>query len=219
MTFPALSKLQSEAENLRRGFLATLSLVALIVVPLAGAIAYFIPDLVRHVIGDQWSGAVGPVRLLAAAGLLRALSASWGPLYQAQGRTEKPFWKNAVRAVLTLAPAYPLTMRYGIEGMSACVLLGISGALAFDLFRAGAGEAVRIRLREVGGAVAGPVVAAVVTLILVVGLRGVLGTGLLAFLALGASFVLLYAGAILLLEAAGRETGLGKLLSLIGRAE
>lgn len=218
VAFPALSQLQSDDERLRRGFLDTFALTALLVVPLAVAIAWFIPDFVRHVIGDQWSAAVGPVRILAAAGLLRAFSACWGPLYRVQARTEKPFRKQAIRTVLTLGPAYPATVAWGVEGMSACVLAGIAGAFAYDLTRGGARGALQVDAASVGRAVAWPAVAAGGAVAAAAGLSGPLGPGLMPFVALAVVYCVVYAGLVLLLEAAGRETGLARLRALLERA-
>ena len=217
VTFPAYSKLQSKQEALRDGFLSTLALTSLIVVPLAVAVALFIPEIVRHVLGTQWTAVQGPVLILAAAGLIRAFSACWGPLYLAQARTEKPFWKQLIRAILTIAPAYPLTMAYGIEGMSVCVLIGIIGAFLYDLFWAGARGGIDIPAVEVLRASVGPIAATVVAAAAVAGLRLGVGGGMLEFLALGALYVGLYAALIILLEIRGTETGLGKVASLLTR--
>lgn len=215
VTFPAYSRLQSDPERLGRGFVSTLSVTTLIAVPLAGAIVLFIPDFVRHVIGEKWSAAIGPVRILAAAGLVRALSACWGPLYLARGRTEKPFWKQMLRAVLTLGPAYPLTMSYGLEGMSLCVLIGIVGAFAYDLVWADVGGAAPIALRALGRIVFAPAFATAAAGGLVLLFGWVAGGGLAAFLTLAAGYVLAYLLLLAGLDAWGYESGLGRLVSVL----
>lgn len=217
VTFPAYAKLQSAAETLRRGFLATFALTSLIVVPLAASIVIFIPEFVRYIIGQQWEEAIGPVRILAIAGLLRAFSACWGPLYRAQAHTEKPFWKNAIRLALTLSPAYPLTTQFGIEGMSICVVAGISGALVYDLVWAGTNGAVQIAAKAVIRELTGPVVATVGSVGMVVALQTVIGPGFANFLGLIAVYIIMYGLAIALLEAFGWRTGWARMLALVER--
>lgn len=219
VTFPAYAKLQTAREKLRRGFLSTFALTSLIVVPLAAAIALFIPEFVQHVIGGQWEAAIGPVRILAIAGLLRAFSACWGPLYRAQARTEKPFWKNAIRLLLTLGPAYPMTVHYGIEGMSLCVVAGIGGALTYDLLWAGGRGAVEIEATAVLREMAGPAVATLGTVALVAWLRALSGPGLVSFLGLATAYVGIYAAFVVLLEKAGWATGGARMLALLDRMD
>jgi len=207
VTFPAYSKLQSRPETLRRAFLDTLSVTMSLVVPLATAIAIFIPNFVHHVLGDKWLGIVAPVRVLAIAGLLRATSACWGPLYMARGRTEKPFWKQLMRAVLTLAPAYPMAMRYGVTGVSVCVVLGIAAALAYDLFWSNTQRDLGILNWELAGKVAAPVLATVGA----VGLEGIVrhfaAPGLPAVIASASVFVTVYATGLGVLGRYGWASG------------
>lgn len=217
VTFPAYAKLQARPEAMRNGFLATLSVTAMLVVPLAAAIVIFIPDFVRHVIGTQWTEAIGPVRILAVAGLVRAFSACWGPLYLARGRTEKPFWKQLLRALLTLGPAYPLTVAFGIEGMSLCVLAGIGAAMTYDLWWSRTREEVGIGIRELRRATAGPVLGTLAASVVVLAARLVGGESLVAFLGLGATFVAGYGAVLLVLERNGWRTGMGKLAALVRR--
>ncbi len=218
VTFPAYSKLQSRPDALRRAFLDTLSVTMSLVVPLAAAIALFIPDFVHYILGDKWLGIVAPVRVLAVAGLLRAVSACWGPLYMARGRTEKPFWKQLMRAVLTLAPAYPMAMRYGVTGVSACVVLGIGVALTYDFFWSGTKEEVGIGVGDVGARVAAPVLATLGAAGLEALVRHVASTGFLDALMLAFVYVTAYAAVLLALETRGWASGWTSLRTLWARA-
>lgn len=215
VTFPAYAKLRTRPDRMRDGFLATLSVTAMIVVPLAAAVVIFIPDFVRHVIGTQWTEAIGPVRILALAGLLRAFSACWGPLYLARGQTDRPFWKQGLRALLTLGPAYPLTVTYGIEGMSLCVLAGITATLAYDLWWSGMVEQVEIGVAELWRASAEPVVGTLMASALVLSARQATIESLSSFVALAVVFIAAYGAAILWMERSGRRTGVGEVASLI----
>lgn len=219
VTFPAYSKLQSRPAALRRAFLDTLSVTMSIVVPLAAAIALFIPEFVHYILGDKWLGIVAPVQVLSVAGLLRAMSACWGPLYMARGRTEKPFWKQLMRAVLTLAPAYPMAMRYGVTGVSACVGLGIGVALTYDLFWSGTKEEVGIGLGDVGARVAAPLLAAVGAACAEMLVQHFTAPGVLATVALAAVYGTAYAAGLLALGSRGLTSGWTSLQTLWARAE
>lgn len=217
VTFPAYAKLQSRPERMREGFLATLSVTAMIVVPLAAAVVIFIPHFVRHIIGSQWTEAIGPVRILAVAGLVRAFSACWGPLYLARGRTDRPFWKQLLRALLTLGPAYPLTVAYGIEGMSLCVLAGIGAAMAYDIWWSGTAKEMNVGLREFWQASSEPVAATLVASVIVLGTRQVAAGSVLGFLTLALVFLAAYGAVILWMHQTGRRTGLRELATLLQR--
>jgi len=218
VTFPAYSKLQSRPDALRRAFLDTLSVTMSLVVPLAAAIALFIPQFVHYIIGDKWLGIVTPVRVLAAAGLLRAMSACWGPLYMARGRTEKPFWKQLMRAVLTLAPAYPMAMRYGVTGVSACVVLGISAALTYDLLWSGTAEELGVGIREIVTRMLAPGVGTICAWSIGGLLAVYIPRGFLWFLGEITLYGVAYGTALLVLEHGGWVTGWGGLRTLWARA-
>lgn len=217
VTFPAFSKLQDESERLRSGFTATVSVTASLVVPLSVGLILFIPDFVRFVLGDKWVAAVIPVQILAVAGLLRALSACWGPLYLSRAQTHNEFWKQMIRAVLTLAPALPLVALFGIEGMAFSVVLGISGALIYDLWWSSSQRQLGIGLEELARAVAGPSAAATAAALGTLGVAALLDGGLASFLGLATVFVALYVLGLHLARRAGMPIGLEKVVQLAAR--
>lgn len=217
VTFPAYSKLQARPARLREAFRATLSVTALIVVPLSCGIIVFVPGFVKHVLGAQWSEAVGPVRILAVAGLLRAASACWGPVYLSTAQTDKKFWKQSIRAAFTLVPAYPLTVLYGLEGMSLSVLAGITAALIYDLIWSKADEETGVTVVDVLKASAWPALATVAATTAGLGMSLVLPSTLVLFTGWVATYVVVYVATIAIVHINGQNTGVGEILSLFQR--
>lgn len=218
VTFPAYAKLQSQPDRLRSGFLETLAVTALVVVPLTGAIWIFMPDFVRHVIGEKWSEAIGPVRILSIAGLIRAFAGCWGPLYMAVGITKDTFWKQLLRASLVLGPAYPLTMQFGIEGMSMCVVLGICGSMGYNVWLSETGKLLKIHAAEVVGSIYPAVLATVTSTVATLVLRPSVTASLTSFVVFAALYCFVYLAVVATMELLGQETGVRQVARLLGRA-
>lgn len=211
VTFPAYAKLQTRHDDLREGFLSTLVLTAMLTVPLAGAIALFVPELVQYVIGEQWAAAIVPIQILAAAGLIRALSACWGPLYLATGNTRDTFWKQLLRALLTLGPAYPLTTRYGIAGMSLCVLLGISGSMTYNLWLSSTGRRFGLGAGDLLRAAGPAALASILAAASVYLMRGSMSSSLWTFTGFAALYLAVYGVTVVVLHLSGADTGIARL--------
>ena len=85
--FPALSRLRAEPDRFRQAFVGSLHWVALVSVPASVGMALVAPELIGVVLGPRWAGAIGATRILAAFGLLAALSATTGDVFKATGRS------------------------------------------------------------------------------------------------------------------------------------
>jgi PST family polysaccharide transporter len=136
--FPALSQVQGDSPRIRRGYLLTTRLVAMIAAPAMVTVAIAAPHLVQTVYGGAWIGIVLPLQILCAAGYFRALYHLGGAVSQSAGRVYSELWRQGIYAVLviggTLAGA-----RYGLAGVAAGVSLAIlymfmaSGNLALQI--------------------------------------------------------------------------------------
>ncbi len=121
---PALSRVQSNAVQLRsyflKGYLVFLSVIA----PITGACALFADDIIRVMLGPQWTAAVPVFQCLAPTIIASALISPLGCLMQATGRVSR-----SVRVSLLIAPVvimgYIIGLPHGIAG----VATGFSAAM------------------------------------------------------------------------------------------
>lgn len=135
VTFPAYSKAQHDLERLREGFLRTVQLTTFISFPVAVGIAVITPSFVRTFLGPEWLPMVLTMQLLAAYGLLRSLGATFGPVWKAIGRPDYVTKLSFIRVVLLAAAIYPVTMRYGIEGVAGLIVaIYIFPMMPLDLY-------------------------------------------------------------------------------------
>lgn len=122
VTFPAYSKLQDDLPKLREAYLKILQLTTFISIPLAGGIFIFAPEFTKMFLGDKWMPMVPAIEVLVLAGLLRSISATTGPVFQAVGKPEIVTKWQPVRLFVLLAVIYPFTVQWGILGTSLAVV-------------------------------------------------------------------------------------------------
>ena len=118
--FPAFSKMEGNLGQLRaRYYLTTVRYIAWITVPMAIATILFAGPFVYGLYGDVWAPAILPLQLLAVYGLIRSIAANMGSIFRAMG---KPQWLTYIalwRLTTMLIFLYPVTKRWGINGVSA----------------------------------------------------------------------------------------------------
>lgn len=102
VAFSSASRVQHDDEATRQGFVATLSVLALVMFPafaLVGVEAGAVMDLVY---GDQWAAAAPLLAAFAAATPAYALGALTGPLLWARDSVEKEFYSQVAIAAALL---------------------------------------------------------------------------------------------------------------------
>lgn len=125
VVFPAYSKVQSEQEKLREGYLRTVQLTTVISFPAAAGIVVISPIFVEVFLGSKWLPMVLPMQVLAMWGAIRSLGATVGPLFEALGRPDVNTKLQALKLVLIAVFIYPATAMWGITG-TALVIVGNS---------------------------------------------------------------------------------------------
>lgn len=134
VTFPAYSKIQDNVDKLQEGLNRTLRVTLSLSIPISVAIFLFVPEFTHYIIGDKWIDIIWPARILAVSGLLRSITATWGPYYKARGKPKYAFYKNVLRVIGIFSTIFWLTKFYGIRGTSISVLIGQSLAFSFDRY-------------------------------------------------------------------------------------
>lgn len=137
--FPAFSKLQNDADQLRNAFKKTLRVNAFISAPVAFGIAVVAPDFVMVFLGEQWTSMILPMQILAGYGFLRALGQTFGPIWKAMGRPDILAKLGFLRVCLIAVTIYPVTVTwgYGIAGTAAVVtVIYIFPMMPLDIYLA-----------------------------------------------------------------------------------
>jgi PST family polysaccharide transporter len=126
---PAFAEAQGDPARLRRGYLLTTRVVAMIAAPAMGTLAIAAPHLVRSVYGARWIGVVAPLQILCAAGYFRALYHLGGVVAQSVGWVYSELWRQAIYAALVIGGAL-VGSRYGLGG----VATGVGAAILYMFF-------------------------------------------------------------------------------------
>ena len=148
---PAYSRLQSDQPALRNAYLRALGLVLLIVLPATAGLLLLAQPFIAVVYGARWLPASVALQILAVFGLLRAMAAFSGDLFEGMGVPKVAFQLGVLRLLVIVPLLIPMIQRFGLEGAAITVTIGIAaqwlGGLVFLR------RLVGIRLRLVAGAI------------------------------------------------------------------
>lgn len=156
--FPALSRIQDDAERVRRFFLKAYSLIASIAIPIALACAVYPGDVIAVVLGsdDKWRDSVPLLRLLSPTILVFVLLNPIGWFLLSTGRA----WR-CLQTGLVITPVMIVGvlagMRYGPAGVAAGYSIAMTSLLPIVIAWALRGTGIRIA--DIARALAGPAVA------------------------------------------------------------
>jgi O-antigen/teichoic acid export membrane protein len=124
VVFPVYVRISGDSARLKKAFIKTVLSVSVLVIPI-GLIFFLFPrQLILIILGENWVGATGVLRVLALSGVIRAITGSTGALFYAlklqKYATSIAFFKLMAIAVSII----PLTLKYGITGAGISVLAG-----------------------------------------------------------------------------------------------
>jgi PST family polysaccharide transporter len=139
--FPAMSEILNDAQRFRRAYLFGVQITVLIAGPLCAGMLVAAPHLITGLYGKQWSGAILPLQVLAAAGLFRAVYRLGGSVTYASGNVMAELWRQ-VGLSLIVAVGGAIGTVWGILGVS----IAVAVATLFMYF-----AMAHLSLRIVGG--------------------------------------------------------------------
>ena len=122
VVFPALSTVQTNREDLRRGFLATTHYVVMATVPISLGLAIVADPVVRITLGSDWADAIPVMRILAIFVLVASMMDADGDVYKAVGRPGILFKLSTLHVAL-LFPALLIGVQFGLVGVAFAHLL------------------------------------------------------------------------------------------------
>jgi len=124
VAFPVLSRMQSDAERLRRSYLKIHSLVVSMTVPIVVLCALFADEIVRLLLGPKWLEAAVVLRLLAPTALAFAVINPLSWLLRATGQVGR-----SLRIAVLIAPVVILGVTAGLRHGPPGVAVGYSCAM------------------------------------------------------------------------------------------
>ena len=162
--FPTLSQLRGQEERFRNAYLKSISAIALVTFPIMMGLFAVAQDFVTVVFGEKWLPMLPVLKILCWVGMLQSIGTTVGTIYLATGRMHVAF-KFLLVAAPVLVLAFIVGLSWGIVGVATAY-----AAASFGLFYVSLTIAFRIaciRLRDFHAAIARPLLASVVMLVVV----------------------------------------------------
>ena len=135
--FPALSALQSDADSVRRVYLRSNRLIALVTFPMMAGLCVLAEPAVLFVLGDKWRGAIAIVRVLCLAGMAQSVYNTAGWVYLSHGRPDIQL-RVGTYALLARVAGVLVGMRWGILGIAWAYVLGVYACVLYPAWSAAA---------------------------------------------------------------------------------
>ena len=123
--FPAVAIVQGDHERLSRGYLRASSISALLLLPTGMVLFVLAPEIVLIVLGDKWTGAIAPLRIIALGMFFRSGYQVGAVIVKGVGDVHRLASRQWLYAGLVLIGAWAGHF-YGIVGVSVGVVLAIA---------------------------------------------------------------------------------------------
>jgi PST family polysaccharide transporter len=120
--FPVYSMIQDDDARLRRAYLNSVSLSAIIVTPALAALGVAAPEIMSGIFGAEWVSAAAPLTILCVGGYLNAAHTLSDSLARAKGAVYEKFRRHAIYAACVFAGSY-IGSRWGIVGVAVGVVI------------------------------------------------------------------------------------------------
>jgi PST family polysaccharide transporter len=114
---------QHDIAALRRYWIGTTEGLAFFILPVAGGLAVAADDIVLVALGDQWRGAIMPLRFLAVYGAIRSLALMLSPVLIATGHARRNLDRTLI-AVVLMPILFFIGSRWGLTGVAAGWIVG-----------------------------------------------------------------------------------------------
>jgi len=153
--FPTFSALQSSREALKRSFLATVRYVELLVTPVCLGMIIAANPLIRVAFGEQWSGAVPILQIIALYAWVMSVGYHAGDVYKATGRPDILI-KSSVPIFLLRLVALWIGAHYSLVGVAIAHLIveSVAAVVRMVIIRKMIGVTVLDLVRELRALIA-----------------------------------------------------------------
>ena len=171
VAFPAVARLQDELPRMRQRLLDSLRLLAFAAIPMFWGISAVAPEFVHVVLGKKWYPAIFALQVVSLVAPMRMLAAVFSTALAAIGRADLDL-RNMLIGAVVLPAAFLIGVQWGLDGLAASWVAGIPIVFALNFPRTLA--AIGLRQSQLWAAVRVPLIAGVIMIVLVAGVRTVL---------------------------------------------
>ena len=119
--FPAVSRIQEETERVRSAYAKAISMTSLVTAPVLAIMFVLAPEIVIGLFGEQWEGAIRPLRILTVFGLFRTTYHVAAVFIKSRGFIYRLLAIQVVYAASVLGGTWVSAGRWGIEGVALAV--------------------------------------------------------------------------------------------------
>ena len=126
--FPLFSKIQDDNLRFRNAYLKICFAIAIVVFPMMAGVWIVSKYLILAVFGQRWEPVILLLLILSPLGMIQAIGATVGSIYQAKGRTDWIFlWGIGSGIFLTIA--FIIGLQWGVVGVAGAYT--IAGIILF----------------------------------------------------------------------------------------
>lgn len=119
--YPAFIKMGSDLSRVRDTYLMAYRWLAIINIPLAVGIVWYIPHFFHLFYNGKWDKAILCAQILTVYGLFRSLFSHAGALFMSMGKVREVFWLNLGQLALMLMGIVPVVRYLGISGLASFI--------------------------------------------------------------------------------------------------
>lgn len=143
--FPAFSRIQSDDDKMRHGYLKALKCISLVTFPLMTGLFVYAHEFIIVLFGQQWTPVIPIVRILCVLGALQSIGTTVGTVIYARGRPDIAF-KWTMLAALIYAVAFWTGKRWGIVGVAA--MYAISSGCLIPIIQAITNNLIKLKVHD-----------------------------------------------------------------------
>ena len=122
--YPAFSLIQDDTDKIRTAYLRSLTVLALISMPIAGGMYLMSSDFVRLFLSKLWEPIVPLLKINSIIGAIAFVGAPSAMVFQAKGKPRIPTVIGIITTFIIIGGIYPASQIYGISGVLYVFLLG-----------------------------------------------------------------------------------------------
>ncbi|WP_340817866.1 lipopolysaccharide biosynthesis protein [Methanolobus sp. WCC4] len=122
--FPTYAKIQDDLPKMRKGYLGVLKYVSIMTFPISIGLFAIAPEFVTVVLGEKWVPSIIPMQILCFFGLFSTIASTTGSVFTAAGKPKFVRDISSLMTVLIIVLIYPMSIYYGIIGLSLTVTIG-----------------------------------------------------------------------------------------------
>lgn len=167
--FPALSRIQNDKDAVKRIYLRSLALIAMITFPMMFGLWVVSEHFVLALLGPRWSEVIPILRVFCLVGAVQSLSTTTGWIYQSQGRTDMMFRWGLGAGILLIGSILIGIWMGNIYYVSICYAIMSSVVLFYPSFSI-PGKLINMSVWEVICSIRGVFICAVVMALFVWGI-------------------------------------------------